>query len=87
MYPARTLIWFRDETRHTEVMQVHCRLCLTDEPAHTHHNDNITPVKQLQVDGFSWQTVERYASQGPHYTTIMKPLLKLPPNMAADSLR
>ena len=26
-------------------------------------------------------------TQGPHYTTIMKPSLKLPPNMAADSLR
>jgi len=26
-------------------------------------------------------------SQGPHYTKIMKPPLKLPPNMAADSLR
>ena len=27
------------------------------------------------------------ATQGPHYTTIMKPPLNLPPNMAADSLR
>jgi len=26
-------------------------------------------------------------ARGPHYTTIMRPLLKLPPNMAADSLR
>ena len=25
--------------------------------------------------------------QGPHYTTIMKPSLKLPSNMAEDSLR
>ena len=26
-------------------------------------------------------------TQGPHFTKIMKPPLKLPPNMAADSLR
>ena len=31
-------------------------------------------------------TSRLYLPQGPHYTTIMTPLLKLPPNMAADSL-
>ena len=29
----------------------------------------------------------RFAPQGPRYTTIMSPLLKLPPSMAAESLR
>jgi len=37
----------------------------------------------------NWDDVARpeWESQGPHYLTIMKPPLKLPPNMAANSLR
>ena len=38
-----------------------------------------------RLNGSRYQNV--FTPQGPHYTTIMKPPLKLPLNMAADSLR
>ena len=45
---------------------------------------NVVHDVVIMTSGVVWQLLH---TQGPHYTKIMKPPLKLPLNMAADSLR
>ena len=63
------------------------------KPNHRHSNHrHIDTIKHrlliLPVVDFPSPSMLQWSyPQGPHYMTIMKPPLKLPPNMAADSLR